>query len=129
MQKGSFAIILLAGVFVMNMGILCESLCLTGSHISNHAKSHEKYEFSKTQACPISKTHHNHPNNAESKTFIKCNCSHVHEGSLIDAPLLLLEPALNLTPQIYLISNLSQYDSSFISAEPNPLERPPQILA
>jgi hypothetical protein len=126
-MKRFFAIILLAGVFVMNTGILCESLCLTDSHMSHHTMSHAKPESSKAQACPISKTH-NHSSNTEPEAFIKCDCSSDLKSSLSEVPLF-SEIALNLTPQTYLISNLSPYKSSFINVEHSPLEKPPQILA
>lgn len=131
-KRKFFTIILLIGVLVMNTGILCESLCLTGhgnmadSHISHNMMSHTKNESSNMQACPISETH-NHSDNIESKTFIKCDCSSDHEASLSDVTLL-SEATFNLTPQTYLISSLIPYKSTFNSAEPNSLERPPKIL-
>ncbi|MBI5749785.1 MAG: hypothetical protein HZA00_11745 [Nitrospinae bacterium] len=132
-MKRLFSIILLSCIVVMNTGILCESLCLAGhgsmsdSPIPHDMMSHTKNESSETQACPISETH-NHSDNAKSKTFIKCDCSSDHELSLSDATLL-SEATFNLTPQIYLISHLSPYKSSFINVEYSPLEKPPEILA
>src|SRR3989338_241122 len=131
-MKKLFSIILLSCIVVMNTGILCESLCLTGhsniidSHKPHDMMYHAKNESSETQACPISETH-NHSDNAKSKTFIKCDCSSDHVVSLSDVTLL-SEATFNLTPQIYLISSLIPYKSTFNSAEPNSLERPPQIL-
>ncbi|MBI3584872.1 MAG: hypothetical protein HY096_13130 [Nitrospinae bacterium] len=128
-----FTIILLIGVLVMNTGILCESLCLTGhgsmtdSHVFHDTISHKKHESSKTEICPISTTH-NHHNNTESDAFIKCDCSSDHVASLSDVTLL-SEATFNLTPQIHLISHLSPYKSSFINIEYSPLEKPPEILA
>ncbi|OGW03914.1 MAG: hypothetical protein A2889_01620 [Nitrospinae bacterium RIFCSPLOWO2_01_FULL_39_10] len=131
-MKKLFSIILLSCIVVMNTGILCESLCLTGhsniidSHKPHNMMSHAKNESSETQACPISETH-NHSDNAESKTFIKCDCSSDHEVSISDV-ILLSDAPFNLTPQIYLISHLSPYKSSFINVEHSPLEKPPKIL-
>ncbi len=99
---------------------------MADSHISHDMMPHTKNESSETQACPISTTH-NHSDNTESKTFIKCDCSADHEVSLSDV-ILLSEATFNLTPQIYLISSLIPHNSTFNSAEPNSLERPPQIL-
>lgn len=127
-MKRSFSIILFISVFIMNAGILCESLCLKDSHMSHDMMSHTKHESSKTQPCPISKTHHNHSSNAESKAFIKCGCSSDYELSLNDVPLL-LETTSDLIPQVYFISLLSPHISSFINAESIPLEKPPKILS
>jgi len=120
----------------MNTGILCESLCLTDSRMSHHAMSHAKpvpasfkqgHESSKTQACPISKTH-NHANSAKHEDIIKCDCSSDLKSSLSEVPIL-SPTALNLTPHNYLVSALKPYHTSFINAEPIPLEKPPKILA
>lgn len=132
-KRKRLTIILLIGVLAMNTGILCESLCLAGhgnmadSHMTHDMMSHTKNESSNMQACPISETH-NHSDNAESRKFIKCDCSSDHEVSLSDITLL-SEATFNLTPQIRLISSLIPYKSTFNSVEPNSLERPPQIPA
>jgi len=125
-KKKALPIILLIGVLVMNTGILCESLCLAGSHMSRHKISHAKNESSEAQACPKSATHNLH-DNAESDASIKCDCSLDNEASLSDQHLL-SEVTLDLTPQLYLISSLILYKSSFMSVEPIPLESPPEIL-
>jgi len=126
-KKKVLPIILLIGVFVMNTGILCESLCLADSHLSRHKMSHAKNESTKTHACPKSATQ-NHHNHAESDASIKCDCSLADEATLSDLQLL-SAAAFDLTPQHCLTTSVIMYKSSFMSLEPIPLESPPEILA
>ncbi len=126
MKKKALPIILLIGILVMNTGILCESLCLAGSHQSSHKMSHTKSESSETQACPKSATD-NHHDHADSGASIKCACA-PDDASLSDVHLLSVAP-LDLTPHPYLTSSVISYKSSFMAVEPIPLESPPEISA
>ena len=116
----------------MNTGMLCESLCLPGhsdmadSHISHDMMPHTQNESSKTQACPISKTH-NHSDNEKSKTFIKCDCPSDND-SLLDYNFN-LSTSVDLTPYLQVASNIQPYSIAFTNTIRFPLEKPPKILA
>src|SRR3990172_626541 len=94
--KKALPIILLIGVLVMNSGILCESLCLAGSHASHHKMSHTIHESSEAHACPKSATH-NHHHNAKSGATIKCECAPDNTASSFSGLHLLSGAALDLT--------------------------------
>lgn len=126
-KKKALPIILLIGVLVMNTGILCESLCLAGSHTSHHKMSHTINESSETKACPKSATH-NHHHNAKSGATIKCECAPENAASFSGLHLL-SGAALDLTPQPYFTSSVIPFKSSVMSVEPIPLESPPEIVA
>lgn len=131
-KRKNLTIILLIGVLVMNTGILCESLCLAGhgtmadSPIPHDMISHSKHKPSETQACPISESH-NHSDNAESKTFIKCDCSSEND-SFIDHD---LKPSASadLIPYLQVASNIQPYSIVFTDNILIPSERPPEIFA
>ncbi len=125
-KKKALPIILLIGVFVMNTGILCESLCLAGSHASHHKMSHTINESSEAHACPKSVSHHH---NTKSGATIKCACATNNAASAFSGLHLLSGAALDLTPQPYFTSSVIPHKSSFVSVEPIPLESPPEIVA
>src|SRR3990172_7139127 len=111
--KKALPIILLIGVLVMNTGILCESLCLAGSHASHHKMSHTINESSEAHECPKSATHHHH-DHVKSGTSIKCACAPDNAASFSDLHLL-SGAALDLTPQPYFTSSVIPDKSSFMA--------------
>jgi|SRR3989338_7979600 len=118
-----FTIILLIGVLVMNTGILCQSLCLSGH--DNMAKHEAKGDI-----CPIThasnNSNHHQSNQTATETFIKCDCSS-HFEALLDYETI-LTPAVDLTPYLQNISEVQPYNVVVINTDLIPLEDPPRIL-
>ncbi len=114
-KRKIFTITLLVGVLVMNTGILCQSLCLTGH--DDMVKRETKGDV-----CPITHTSHN----ASPEALIKCDCSSHFEASL-DSEITLTSTA-DLTLYLQNISKIQPYKIVFINTELIPLEDPPEIL-
>lgn len=128
-MKRFFAIVLLTGVFAMNMDMLCRSLCMVGHGNMNHASHHNmtKHEMPQGEMCPIThKAHHNAPHHATPQTSIKCDCSTDQEAS-IGYELTIAEPVLDLKPHLNIVSKVNSQEIIFLSREPIPLEAPPKI--
>ena len=125
-----FAITLLVGVLVMNVDMVCQSLCLSGhndmadSHTSHKTANHD---MPKGDMCPTTQSadhssHHNIP-----KTFIKC-CPADDLASL-GYEITMAEPVKDLRPYPYIVSKTHSQEIIFLSNEPIPLENPPKIPA
>ncbi len=114
-KRKFFTITLLIGVLVMNTGILCQSLCLSGH--DDMVKRETKGDV-----CPITHTSHN----ASPEALIKCDCSSHFEASL-DSEITLTSTA-DLTTYLQAISEVQSYNVIVINTEPIPLEDPPEIL-
>ncbi|GEM_PF-6012549 len=129
-MRRSFVIVLLFGVFAMNMDMVCQSLCPSGyndtadGHTSNKAAKHD---MPKSDMCPTThsadhSSHHNIP-----KTSIKC-CPADDLASL-GYELTMSEPFKDLRPYPYIVSKTHSQETIFLSNEPAPLENPPEILS
>jgi len=94
-MKRSFAIALLSGVLIMNMGMFCHSLCAGGGHEKtrmHHSAAHKMkaaHVMPQGESCPLSHqmTHHKGQGRSHvakqtlAETFIKCGCTTEDEAS------------------------------------------------
>jgi hypothetical protein len=115
-----FSIILLLSVFIMNTGVFCKSLCLTGHHNMGDNTAIN----AKSDICPSHEADHSHA----PKELIKCSCPTEYEASLGNE-LTISSSTSDLIPNAYLVSVLKAYKTVSIRAEIIPSERPPQLLA
>lgn len=135
------AIILLAGIFAMNMDMLCQSVCLAGHdgmadiHTSHKMGQHKmaNHEMPAKDFCPIThESHHNMSHASAQNTLppasLKCDCSTDHEASL-GYELTLAVPASNPTPNLQNISKIETNKPIFLSNTPTLLENPPETLS
>jgi len=124
------AIILLAGIFAMNMDMLCQSLCSSGhSDMVNGHASHKttNHEMPKGDMCPTThndahQSHHDMP-----QSSIKCDCS-ADQAASVGFEFTSANAALNVTPYLRMISTIQPQSIIFLSNTPTLLENPPEIL-
>src|SRR3989304_10567750 len=125
-MKKYCSIVLLFGVLVINVDIICQSLCLSGdNNTADMHTSHKaaKHDMPKSAICPIihsagHSSQHNIP-----KTFIKCCPDMVS----LKYELTMSKPVKDLRPYAYIISKAYPHKKIFINNEPAPLENPPEI--
>lgn len=126
-MRKSFAIALLFGMLVINVDIICQSLCLSGdNNTADMHTSHKaaKHDMPKSDMCPVihgadHSSHHNIP-----KTFIKCCPA---DNVSLRYELTMAKPVKDLRPYPYIISKAYPQKTIFLNNEPVPLENPPEI--
>jgi len=124
-MRKSFAIALLFCVLVINIDIICQSLCLSGdNNTADMRASHKaaKHDMPKSAMCP---TIHSagHSSHHIPKTFIKCCPDTVS----LKYEFAMTRPVKDLMPYIYIISKAYPQEKIFLNNEPAPLENPPEI--
>ena len=127
-MKKYCSIVLLFGVLVINVDIICQSLCLSGdNNTADMHTSHKaaKHDMPKSAMCPTTQSadhssHHNIP-----KTFIKS----AENLASLGYELTLAEPFKDLRPYPYIVSKTHSQKTIFLINEPIPLENPPEILS
>lgn len=130
MRKFS-AIILLAGIFAMNMDMLCQSLCSSGhGDMANGHASHKttNHEMPKGDMCPTThndahQSHHDMP-----QSSIKCDCS-ADQAASVGFEWTSAGAALDVAPHLRIISTIQPQSLIFLSNTPTLLENPPEILS
>ena len=141
-MKGSFAIALLSGVLIMNMGMFCHSLCAGGGHEKtrmHHSAAHKMkaaHVMPQGESCPLSHqmTHHKGQGRSHvakqtlAETFIKCGCTTEDEASSA-YEVTLLKPIEDLTPYLKTVSTIPPRHTLFSSREPIPSVGPPEIVS
>jgi hypothetical protein len=153
-MKRSFAIALLLGVLIMNMGMFCHSLCIGGHHEEAHGRQypgdergrsmvHHKMAQAMTQeepqkmpqgeSCPMGqdmrqgksdRARHTLP-----ETLIKCGCATEDEASSAYEVTLLKPIIADLTPHLMTVSTVTYQQTLFSSRDPVPVEGPPKLLS
>ena len=134
-MKSLVAIILLSGVLAMNMGMFCQSLCLTDHHKGMSSQDHIAHQHHKMseqkmpngEMCPV--THAGHgAHHTMPQTVIKCGCSS-DEGTSSVSETALIKSSGDLVPYFQVISKVILFNPVFSSREPIPLESPPNLLS
>ena len=128
-MKRSFAIVLLLGVFLVNVDMICQSLCLSGDNDTGGGHTSHKttrHDIPKSDICPAihsagHSSHHNMP-----KTFIKC-CP--DDKISLKYELARTKQVKDLMPYHYIISKIHSQETIFTNNEPAPLENTPEILS
>ncbi|MDP2683318.1 MAG: hypothetical protein Q8P28_11085 [Deltaproteobacteria bacterium] len=126
-MRRSFVIVLLFGLLVMNVDIICQSLCLSGdNNTADMHTSHKaaKHDMPKSAMCPIIHSA-DHSSHHIPKTFIK-SCS---DRLSLKYELTMSEPVKDLRPYPYIVSKTHSHKTIFLINEPVPLENPPEILS
>ena len=149
-MKGSFAIALLSGVLLMNMGMFCHSLCIGGHHekagghqhlgdANVHSMTHRTMPQAMTQempqgeSCPMNQDMR--PGKSTSarhtlpETLIKCGCTAEDEASSAYEATLLKPIIADLTPHLKTVSAVTYQQTLFSSRGPIPVEGPPKLLS
>ncbi|MBI5407716.1 MAG: hypothetical protein HZA18_08515 [Nitrospirae bacterium] len=141
-MKQSFAIALLSGVLIMNMGMFCHSLCAGGGHEKTRMQHSAAHKMKMAQvmpqgeSCPLSHqmTHHKgqgHSHGAKQtlpETSLKYGCSAEDEASSA-YEVTLLKPIEDLMPHFKTVSTVTPQHTLFSSREPIPSVGPPEIIS
>lgn len=142
-MKQSFAIALLTGVLIMNLGMFCHSLCAGGGYEKirmHHSADHKMkaaHVMPQGESCPLSHqmTHHKgqgHSHGANQtlpQTSIKCGCTAEDEASSAYEATLLKPIIADLTPHLKTVSTVAYQHTLFSSRGPVPVEGPPKLLS
>jgi len=123
-------IVLLLSISVMNMNVLCQSLCMMGhDDMADVHASHKaaKHEMPKGDMCPISNNSDHHgSHHSMPQTFLECDCS-VDQVASSGFELIFTELAVNLQPHLSVVANIQPIEQIFLNNEPIPLEGPPKL--
>ena len=157
-MKRSFAIALLSGVLIMNMGMFCHSLCIGGHHEKAqgdqhltdahvHQMAHHKmiqemphkmsqkmpHEMPHGEGCPMGQDmRHKNSNSARHalpETLIRCGCTPEDNASSVYEATLLKPIIADLTPHLKTVSTVTYQHTLFSSRGPIPVEGPPKLLS
>ena len=133
-MKRSFAIALLSGVLIMNMGMFCHSLCAGGGHDkdrmhhSEAAKMQTSHVMPHGKSCPMSHQMTDHKASGRShgakdtspQTSLKCGCTTGDEASSAYEAALLKPIIADLGPHLTMVSAVISQYSLFSSRDSVP---------